>query len=129
MINELIAFVVNINPTAYELYVERKGEAMKSKKWSMFVRVVIALTSAWVSAVFQNKILWIDLIGAGALSFGIFFLTFNYSYNIIFHRKTRIWYSYLSNSPLDKLWGRVNWWLRMAIQATVFIFSLFIYIL
>lgn len=105
-------------PTIYELWNEKKGEAMKSKKWSMFVRVVIAIGSVWVAAVFKNDTLWLDVLKSAALSFGIFFGWFDYLINLILGRKP--WYSYLSKSPLDRLWNGWNWRLRMAIRVAVF---------
>lgn len=121
MILSISLFLILSNPTAYELYVERKGEAMKSKRWSMFVRVVISLGSVWVAAVFKNELLWLDVLKSAALAFGIFFGFFDYLYNIIFHKRTRVWYEYLSKSPIDKVMGKVNWRWRMAVRAAVFV--------
>lgn len=123
----LFSILILTLPTVYELYVERKGEAMKSKRWSMFVRVVIAIVSTWVAAVFKNDNLVMDLLKSAVMAFAIFFLTFDYLFNIIFHKKTRVWYSYLSKSPLDKLWSGWHWMLRMGIRIAVFIAALLFY--
>lgn len=120
----LLAFLILSIPTAYEIWNEKTGEKPKVKWLSMFVRVVIAVGSTWVAAVFKNDNLLLDLIKSGLLAFAIFFLTFDYLFNIIFHRKTRVWYLYLSKSPLDKLFGKVNWRWRMAIRVAVFVGSL-----
>lgn len=120
MILSLVRFLILSIPTAYEIWNEKTGEKPKVKWLSMFVRVVIAIGSTWVAAVFKNDNLLLDLIKSGVMAFAIFFLTFDYLFNIIFHRKTRVWYLYLSKSPLDQKWSKVNWKVRMVIRLVIF---------
>lgn len=122
MLTSLICFSILSNPTAYELYVERKGEAMKSKRWSIFVRCAIIVVSVWVAAVFKNDDLLTDLLKSAALAFGIFFLVFDYAINLILGRKP--WFSYLSKSPIDKKFSKVNWKVRMGVRIVIFVSSL-----
>lgn len=105
-------------PTAYEIWNEKKGEPLKMKWLSMLVRVVIAVVSTWVVAVFKNDNLLIDLVKSAVMAFAIFFLTFDYLINIILGRKP--WYSYLSKSPLDKLISRVPPLLRLVLRLSLF---------
>lgn len=126
MILSLVLFLILSIPTIYEIWNEKKGEPLKMKWLSMFVRVVIAIGSTWVAAVFKNDNLLLDLIKCGIMAFAIFFLTFDYVINIILGRKP--WFSYLSKSPLDKLFGKVNWKVRMAIRLIVFITAIIIWI-
>lgn len=119
-------FILSI-PTAYELKNERKGEPLKKKWLSMTVRIIIAIGSVWVAAVFRHENFLLDVIKSAVMAFAIFFMFFDYLFNIIFHKKTRVWYSYLSNSPLDSAWGKVNWKWRMGIRAVIFVGSLIYY--
>lgn len=91
----------------------------------MFVRVVIAIVSTWVAAVFRNDNLVMDLLKSAAMAFAIFILFFNPLINLILGREP--WYSYLSKSRLDRLASKVNWRWRMGIRIAVFIAALLFY--
>lgn len=120
MIPELLALFALSIPTVYELWNEKSGEPLKSKWLSMTLRVVIALVSIAVAWGFHG-----NLLGCVAMSFAIFFLCFDYCVNLILGRKP--WYSYLSKSPLDKLWSGYHWGWRMFIRVGVFVVANLIY--
>lgn len=132
---EILAFVILTIPTAYELWNERTGEKPKSKKWSMLVRIVIALGSTWVAAVFKNDDLVPDLIKSAVMSFAIFFLCFDYCIAaILIHRgiiETReSAFSYVGKSSrFDKfkLWVRIGPWGRFTVKMAVFVGALILY--
>lgn len=124
-------------PLIWELWSERKGEDPKKKGRSMTVRAALMIVCSCVSAIIHDYAEWgngdyldglLTFAKSLFLSFAIFFLTFDYLINIIFHKKTRVWYSYLSESPLDRLWSGWNWRLRLAIRVAVFAISLTIFL-
>lgn len=124
-------FLILTIPTDYELIKERKGEAMSHKKRSATVRALLMILAAAVVTAIKvviryplPTIIWLTYLKSLFLSFAIFFMFFDYSYNIMFHGKTKQWFNYLSKSPLDKLFGKVNWKVRMAIRVAVFVGAL-----
>lgn len=134
----LLAILILSFPMDFELYRERKGEDPKTKGRSMSVRAMLMIICAGVATgIITPKIypwvtsvhLWpltITYLKCLFLSFAIFFLFFDYAINLILGRKP--WYSYLSKSPLDKLWSKWDWRVRMAIRITVFTTSLIIFL-
>lgn len=129
-----LALLILTFPTDFELYRERNGEDPKKKGRSMTVRALLmsvcALGAAWILG-----LTWLVYFKCLLLSFAIFFLFFDYAVILILvHRgivelpKGEKWYTYLSKSPLDKLFAKVNWKVRMGIRVIVFITAIIIWI-
>lgn len=117
----LLSILILTFPMDFELYRERKGEAPAHKRKSTKIRallmIVCALIAAWI-----RGLTWLMYLKCLLLSFAIFFLVFDYAINLILGRKP--WYSYLSDSPLDRLASKVDWRIRMAVRTIIFTASL-----
>lgn len=129
MITSLCCFILSV-PTIWELWDDRKGETLQQKKWDVWKRALWMLIASSLVAFIRldgsshptiNGALhyYLDVVTAYALSVAIFLLVFDYSINLILGRKP--WYSYLSKSPLDKLWSGWNWKVRMVVRVAVFV--------
>lgn len=126
----LLTILILCIPTVSEIIDDRNGETSEQKKKDVFVRAMLMMVSAGVAtAIVQTSLnLWplvITYFKCWFLSFAIFFLFFDYLINLILGRKP--WYSYLSKSPLDKLWSGWDWMFRMGIRIAVFIAALLFY--
>lgn len=135
----VIAFFVLSIPTDWELWSERKGEDPKKKGRSMTVRALLMMICAAVATgIITPKIypwvtsvhLWpltLTYLKCLFLSFAIFFVVFDYAINLILGRKP--WFSYLSNSPMDRLFSKVNWKVRMGVRVIVFTGALIVFMI
>lgn len=141
----LLSILILTFPTDWELFKERKGEDPKKKGQSMTVRGLLMIVCSVVSVILMHihfsitdgvvdiglhihtlfSGLLLMFIKCLFLSFAIFFGFFDYAINLILGRKP--WYSYLSKSPIDKVWSKVNWRWRMAIRGVVFLVALVFY--
>lgn len=134
----LLIFLILSLPTAWELYDDRIGETLKQKKLDVLWRCLSfsssAIVSGWIIYGFHQTP-FVYYLKAVVMSFAIFFLVFDYAIIIILVRRKIVelpkgqkWYSYLSKSPLDKLWSGWDWKWRMAVRGAVFTISLIIYL-
>lgn len=126
----LLSILILSMPTIVELIDDRNGETPEQKKKDVRVRALLMIVCAGVvtAIVHPNVYPWVTSLHLWPLtltylkclflSFAIFFMFFDYAINLILGRKP--WFSYLSESPIDRLWSKVNWRWRLAIKGVVF---------
>lgn len=140
-----LAFVILSIPTIYELWEDRHGETPDQKKKDVYKRVfLMSLASVIVGIIYAIayateinegiKVYLIYTLKAMLLTFAIFFMFFDYVVILILvHRgivelpKGKKWFSYLSKSPLDSVWSKWDWRLRMLIRGVVFVASIIVF--
>ncbi len=122
-VKEVLAISLLCLPLIYELLDDRKNDF--NKAFDVVVRVGLALLSS-IYAWFIGH----SYLSSLALSFGIFFLLFDYLIHIIMLRR-RDFFSYLgTTSRFDKMkiWIKLEAWGRFAVRAGVFLIAVFWYI-
>ncbi len=102
-------------PLIWELINDKKGDVHPNNDWLM--RGMIMVAGSIIVSLIGNK----NVLQAFALSFGLFFLLFDYLFNII-HKKPK-WWSYLNTTAFpDNIaqWSGSSWYARLLIRLIVF---------
>jgi len=116
-------------PTAFELYLDRKGEARKNKP----IQLVLLSVFSLALAIAIDWRLTIDWFRSLALMWGFHVLCFDYLIVIILRRNGVIrpdanWFTYTgTTSRIDQIVSRINPWLRFAIRVVIFALCLLIF--
>jgi len=120
---EAVAFSMLFIPLIWELISDRKGDP--NKNMDVVYRAIFILASS-----IYPWLLGHNYLASISLSFGIFFLLFDYLIHIIM-LKRKDWFSYLgTTSIIDriKFWKNMSPWNRFFTRLAVFMIGLTLYI-
>lgn len=133
----LLSILILSIPLVSELIDDRNGETPEQKKKDVRVRAFLMIVCSGVALVIISPryVPWVTSLHLWPLtltylkclflSFAIFFGFFDFGINLILGRKP--WFSYLSKSPLDRLWSSWDWRWRLVIRGVVFVGALWFY--
>lgn len=118
----MIAVVLCLLPTLWEIWNDRDGETKKDKTRDLIVSVILYAAVALI-----NWLLDIHPLKSLALTFGFRVLVFDYAVQWLLIRRGVIhghWFTYTGKTArFDRLIARVNPWVRLAVRVVAFLAS------
>lgn len=112
---EILAIFVLCSPLIWELFNDKKGDVHPNNDW--LIRGSIMGAASLLVSLFVER----NFFQAFVMSFGIFFLLFDYLVNIMYKKPK--WWAYVNKTAFpDRIeqWGGSPWYGRLLIKLIIF---------